>query len=339
MLLALGACSDPRPASTVDASMTVVDGGADAGELPFGACPPSPRGCELPPGDYLPVMMGPMQRVLVPANTRYLNDHTLVRDDGGRWHVFGITSTSGPGGAGFAGQRQFLHATAESLAGPWTEQPDVIVLRPEEPSRTSAPYIVRDQGLWQMFWYHNVPNGGRVAHAPDLFDWTRDPQVIPGGRDPFVMRLDDGRWALYTTSLTTEADGLHDSVAVFISRSLTDWSEASEGVALRNPEACHGNDCWGWYESPTIAEVGGAFYLFVTFTSSSPGDYERTWVFRSHDPTRFEPTPITELRAHAGELVRDRGRMFLTSGGWPSIVGEARRGLSMAAIAWVRMPR
>ncbi len=333
---ALG-CSSSESPPRVDAS---IDAFTDRGpDVPVAVatsrCPPAPRGCDLPPGRYLPVVLGAMQRVFVPADTRYLNDHTLVRGDDNLWHVYGITARASQG---IAGQRQFLHGTAPELMGPWTERPDILVLAPDEPSRTSAPHVVREAGEWLMFWYHNVQDGGRLARSRDLSTWTRDPRPVPGSRDQFAMRLDDGRWLLYTSWISQEADGIHDAVALYESTSATDWSGARLSLALRNPAVCRTNDCWGWYESPFVVELGGYFYLFVTFTSSAPSHYDRTWVYRSRDPRRFDPEPITELRAHAGEVVRDGDRMYLSSAGWPWIIGEERRGLMLAQLGWVPAP-
>ncbi len=54
--------------------------------------------------------------------------------------------------------------------------------------------------------------------------------------------------------------------------------------------------------------------------------YARTVVYFSHDPMSFTWDPITELPAHAAEVVTDeRGEQFITRGGWPAYVGESNR--------------
>ncbi|MEU2014129.1 glycosyl hydrolase family 32, partial [Nocardia sp. NPDC019302] len=47
----------------------------------------------------------------------YINDHTIIRDDAGRWHLFGITH---PEPADPFDETEFAHATADRLHGPWT---------------------------------------------------------------------------------------------------------------------------------------------------------------------------------------------------------------------------
>lgn len=102
-------------------------------------------------------------------------------------------------------------------------------------------------------------------------------------------------------------------------------------VALADPVAAFG---WGNLESPMVVRRGEEFYLFVTRTSAAPHDYARTMVFASTDPTRFAWEPVTELLAHAAEVIEDQGEWFVTSAGWTAQMGERWRGLSVAPLAW-----
>ena len=148
-----------------------------------------------------------------------------------------------------------------------------------------------------------------------------------------VLRLSDGRDLIYSTAILHEADGIHDAVAVFQGRGLAAWG--SQTVALRDARVCP-SACWGWYESPYVVEVGGYYYLFTTHTDSEAATYERTDVYRSADPLHFEEPPLTTLQAHGAELHVENQRMYLTRGGWTGYVSEARRGLSVVPLAWVR---
>jgi hypothetical protein len=106
-------------------------------------------------------------------------------------------------------------------------------------------------------------------------------------------------------------------------------------VVLEDPKP---NYAWGNLESPFVVPYRGRYYLFTTRTGPGPSDYNRTYVFRSRDPLRFSWAPVTELRGHASEVVTADGRMFVTSGGWTSAVGERNRGLLLAPLAWAPAP-
>ncbi|HEX5661535.1 MAG TPA: hypothetical protein VFX59_30305, partial [Polyangiales bacterium] len=60
-----------------------------------------------------------------------------------------------------------------------------------------------------------------------------------------------------------------------------------------------------------------------------------TNVFRSSDPTRFDWAPITDIRAHAAEVIfSSKTGFWISSAGWTSNVGEVNRGLSLAELRW-----
>lgn len=53
----------------------------------------------------------------------YINDHTIVRDHRGTWHLIGITHAEP---AQPFDELHLAHATAASLHGPWTKQPSAL---------------------------------------------------------------------------------------------------------------------------------------------------------------------------------------------------------------------
>lgn len=273
---------------------------------------------------WVPFVQGPFQRVYRPPGTRYLNDHTLVRGDDGRWHLYGITHES-EGDASL--ERSFLHASAASLFGPWTDEPDA--LQSQEPEGALwAPFVMPvSVGRWAMFYYGNTPDH-RVLRADslDLRAWRRTGASAPGGRDPFVLRAGDA-WLLY--SVGADEQRQVGQIIVSTSPDLLRWTEPV--VALEDPEPSFG---WGNLESPTVVRRGEEFYLFVTRTSESRHDYARTLVFASRDPRRFAWTPVTELTAHAAEVIEHGGECFVTSAGWTYQIGERWRGLSVAPLGW-----
>ena len=314
----------PDALDATDAADSATDSLADATNTPLDVTD-APHAC-------VPYLSGPYQRVYRPSGTRYLNDHTVVRDlqPIPQWHVIGITHDSL--GMPFA-ERSFLHAVAGSLHGTWTEQPDVLMtVAPEQ--FLWAPYVFdRDagHGQWTMFYWGGTPDD-RVQRADsvDLQSWTRVPMATaPGGRDPFVMRY-NGMWLLFSVSVHES----HGRIVVSQSTDLSHWSPPV--VAIEDPVASFG---WGNLESPFVVSQCGEYYLFLTRTSDLPIDYEQTMVFRSPDLTaRFAWTPIAEIRGHASEVLEDGGRWWLTSAGWTSSIGEARRGLSIAPMAWAAAP-
>ena len=166
---------------------------------------------------HIPYIAGDFYRTHIPSGTRYVNDHTLIREPRGRWHLYGITN----GSAGDPeSEHEFLHATANSLLGPWTEQPNVLVSDKNFGEQVLwAPCVIeREPGHFSMFYYadllqpENIALGLRQAESTDLSHWQRvgatsAPNArAPGGRDPFVLR-DGSRWLLYSVGVDEGSRG------------------------------------------------------------------------------------------------------------------------------------
>ena len=277
----------------------------------------------------VPFVAGTFSVVYVPSGGRYLNDHTLVLGPDGTWHVYGITDEST--GMPFA-ERQVLHAVAPGVMGPWTERSDVLVATGDE-SVIWAPFAFqREQGQWTMYYWAGTDEpmlpyrrGLRRCDSVDLVTWARRPERAVGGRDPFVLRV-GGRWLLYSVDVDQDSRG---RIVVSESDDLVQWTDPS--VVITDPVPSFG---WGNLESPFVVAYGGSYFLFLTRTGMSEVDYSRTLVFRSRDPLHFDWQPITDLRAHAAEIVHlPDDEWFVTSAGWTSAVGE-NRGLSIARLEW-----
>jgi beta-fructofuranosidase len=279
---------------------------------------------------WVPYIDGAFGRVFRPDGTRYVNDHTLLRDGAGRWHLFGITDDSqgDPGG-----EESFLHATASELGGPWVERGDVLDLPRGSTKVRWAPHVIEPEPMhWVMYFWGGTPDD-RVqrADSTDLFTWTLDPRSAPGGRDPFVLRVGQ-EWLLYSVGVSElVGEGGFGQIVVSRSTDLERWSEPT--VALQDPALSFG---WGSLESPTVVARDDGYYLFVTRTSDSPIDYGRTMVFHSTDPTRFAWDPVTEMLAHAAEVIEVDGQSYITAAGWTATLGERWRGLSIARLGWAR---
>ncbi len=288
---------------------------------------------------HVPYIAGDFYRTYVPSGSRYVNDHTLALGADGTWHLFGITNDS-PGDP--EAEHQFLHATAPTILGPWTEQADALVADTRMNEKVLwAPYVIeREPGHWTLLYYADLldddpTRGLRLAESTDLWHWQRvrataSPSARPpGGRDPFVLR-DADHWLLYSVGADATS---HGQILVAESRgdAFDTWS--TPRPVLTDPVAMAP---WrrGNLQSPFVVVYDKEFYLFVTRKSPSPIDYARTNVFCSDDPRTFDWQPIAELRAHAAEVVLDHGRYFITSAGWTKTIGEEHRGLSLAPLGW-----
>lgn len=272
---------------------------------------------------WVPFIAGEFVRAYAPPGTRYLNDHTVVRDDDGTFHVIGITHES----MGMPHRESaFLHASARRVEGPWRPLPDALLARaPEE--NLWAPHVVRrGPRAWTMYYYGNTPDHRVLrADSDDLATWRRHPASAPGGRDPFALR-DGGAWRMYSVGVGDDGRG---QIIVTTSPDLVAWSPLR--VAVEDPTPSLG---WGNLESPCVVARDGWYYLFLTQTSESIIDYVRTLVFASRDPVRFRWAPITVLFGHAAEVLRVDDRWYITSAGWTGYVGARWRGLSIAPLAW-----
>ncbi len=312
-MLALGACGGLPPPGMADGGMS--------GDAPTGVDAGAVEGAEVP------FLVGDRRRVFVPSRGRYLNDHALVRGGDDRWHLIGITHDS----AGSPQEeRSFLHATAPTLDGPWTELPDALMTQMPERVLWAPDIFAREPGRWTMLYWGSTPdNQIQRADSDDLVAWTRVMSPVPGGRDPHVARVGE-RWVVYSVGVRES----HGQIIATTSADLTSWSPLS--VVVEDPVPSFG---WGNLESPCLVRRGAWWYLFVTRTSAAPADYDRTVVLRSADPMRFEWRPVTEIAGHASEVVEEGGAQYLTSAGWTSQVGEPARGLSIARLEWAPSPR
>lgn len=271
-----------------------------------------------------PVLTGEYQLVYKPSSTRYLNDHTIIKGPDARWHVIGITDTSlgNP-----QAEKTFLHASATALEGPWTEEPDALTAAGDEVTIWAPHIVALGPAQFAMFYFPNNPRKLIYrADSTDLFTWKRSPLSVPGGRDPFVLKRKN-EWLMYSVGVSPEGRG---RIIVARSRDLETWTETETVIEDPVPSFT-----WGNLESPFVVQKGERFYLFLTRTSESPADYTRTVVFTSANPLRFDWSPLTDLHSHAGEVVDDGDKNYLSSGGWTANIGEAARGLSLAPLNWV----
>lgn len=251
----------------------------------------------------------------------YVNDHTLVRDTDGRWHVFGIWHAEP---AAPLDETFFLHASTSAGADladealEWQVHDPVLPARPETgETHVWAPHVIRHAGRWWMFYCGGTADHTRyrieLATSTDLFHWEHHPHgpLLEDGfdaRDPMVLRVGE-QWLMYCTR-TSQPDGGWHEVSVRESSDLVHWSEPT--VAYRSREQ---GTVGGPTESPfVVAGPDGWYVLFVCEST----EYDRTLAYASRDPRRFEDAGAIalDLDEHCAEIVTDGERTWITGGGW-----------------------
>lgn len=243
----------------------------------------------------------------------YINDHTIIRDGAGRWHLFGITH---PEPADPFDETIFAHATARSLHGPWMKRdPALFVDSDYGETHLWAPHVVSAHGVYWMFY----AGGGcdrtaaaiNLATSTDLFHWTRHPDgpLFCDGydaRDPMVLRIGN-HWIMYYCATSTPIGG-HHVVAYRTSVDLVHWGDRH--IAYTDPTV--GTEA-GNTESPFVLRHNDIWYLFI----GPRPDYVGTEVFRSDNPFQFRSRDrVGHVAAHAAEVVDDDGDLWVTAAGW-----------------------
>jgi hypothetical protein len=266
----------------------------------------------------------------------FFNDHTFIKDASGTWHLIGITDEEPliPPGV-VEDSDQFGHATAPSLAGPWTKRPFVLTTYNQGSSCTAttcyhethlwAPHIIFSSGVYYMFY----SGGGtdrkneeiNLATSTDLYNWTRSsggPLFKDGyeARDPMVIRYNN-QWIMYYTA--TEFPQQQSSKHIVAYRTSTDlvhWG--ARQIAFKDLD--EGTDAGGT-ESPFVVQRGTWFYLFLGPRPYDapyiPPDYPGTDVFASTNPLSFDIAQhVGHIANHAAEVIPDGTNLFVSHAGW-----------------------
>jgi beta-fructofuranosidase len=256
----------------------------------------------------------------------YINDHTFIRAEDGKWHLFGITHKE-PANA--QQEKFFAHATASDLMGPWTKHAPVMqVDEKADETVVWAPYVLRNDGVYWMFYCA----GGRehtkfhihLATSPDLWHWKRhpaNPMVVDGydARDPMAMRFKD-EWLLFYAA-TSKPEGGNHTVKVATSRDLSHWSNKKE--VFRDPEI---GTYGGPTESPFVVARNEKYYLFVCTNHG----YNETAVYESDTPLHWDAANLVgKFPAHAAEVIQTpEKKWFVSRAGW------GQGGVYLAELTW-----
>lgn len=184
----------------------------------------------------------------------------------------------------------------------------------EHPGGLQAPYVVRHDGLWHMFYgdWESIC----LATSKDGKNFRRasisgaGPQLFSEGegnktRDPMLLKVGD-TWHCYYCAMPGQG-----GIFVRRSKSLSDWSKS------KPQKVCAGGapgQKWWNAECPHVVHHEGYFYLFRTSNYKSK---PRTTVYRSRDPLDFgvddDTKIVAALPVAAPEIIFHRGKYHLAA--------------------------
>lgn len=262
----------------------------------------------------------------------YVNDHSLIKANDGKWYLFGITCMTDDGRPNM--ERYFTYGSTDSLDTPMTELGKVI----DEGLCAWAPAVIEHNGLYFMFY---GPNTTRMAVTHDPSHWMghqinlRGVPFMAVHRDHMVIPYQNG-WLMYASGVK---DG-YGCVSLLQSDDLVNWD--FKGYALTSSGDAPLTPPWGAFESPFVIKHGDLYYMFVTYTDSGIETYHNTYVFCSPDPTNFgdytksnhDETVIAELPVHAGEVVSENGKYYITTAGWNGYNVPFEGGVAIAELTF-----
>lgn len=261
------------------------------------------------------------------------NDHTFVKGENGKWHIFGITHPlveTSPLNVGIhEGEYASFHAVSSSSnfketlnEHHYSDLPKVLTPndRPGEPLSNHAPYIIVKDGLYHMIY---GPSPIRLAVSSDLLKWELKGELFSdpdGARDPNILLHNGTYYAVYCSV---------KSVRLTKSNDLINWSEPETILKTNKFDP----------ESPSLIYFNKSFYLFVCSWDGNwdevdiQGAYQyKTYVYLSPDLFDFgidDEKEITTLKSHAPEIFKDEdGQWYISSVEWPN------RGVSVDKLRW-----
>ena len=261
------------------------------------------------------------------------NDHTFVKSEDEKWHIFGITHPlvePDPLHAGIhEGEFASFHAVSsvtnfkESLKEDhYTDLSKVLTpkQRPGEIPANHAPYIFMKDGLFHMIY---GPSAIRLAVSSDLEKWDLKGTLFSdndGTRDPNLLYYNGVFHVVYCSK---------NSVRLRKSNDLIHWSDPLTILKTNKFDP----------ESPSLINFNNSFYLFVCSWNGIwdkkdiQGAYQhKTYVYHSLDMLNFgvdDENEITTLNSHAPEVFQDEdGQWYISSAEWP------HRGVSVDKLQW-----
>lgn len=258
----------------------------------------------------------------------YINDHCFIRDQNGKWHMFGITHEEP---AKPSDENNFAHATANSIIqAPWEKLSFALSIAPEAPwfeHQLWAPYVIFHAGKYFMYYCAGGECGTEyrinLTTSEDLINWTRNPEnpMVTDGwhaRDPFVFEMGN-KWIMYYTA-TRPADKGNHVVMAISSDDLIHWT--NKQVVFTHPDI---GTSGGPTESPFVVKHKGKYFLFVC--TNKP--YDNTAVYKSDSPFYWDTkNQVGSIPAHCAEVIQDSNKWYISRAGW------GRGGLYLAKLIW-----
>lgn len=276
--------------------------------------------------NWRPEIAGPWRTLFRPTIAgNYLNDHCVYQDPKGDWHLVGITSTKSP----MTGttEKWFAHGITPSLLEPMRELPALFKGWPDNKMKF-APHAI-----WEGDTLHLFAGPGAIRHFT-----SRDGSAFqfvgiavknsdPFLRDTMVLRLPNGTWVMYATSVYKRVD----SIVAWVSQDLYKWTLVGPVFSSVRPAPAFAPVPNSACESPFVIRRDDGYYLSTTLTTSNDQTYLNTMVFFSDDPLWFgryraakggDARLVTTLSAHAAELIEEKtadggSRWWITNAGWP----------------------
>lgn len=256
------------------------------------------------------------------------NDHCFIKDDRDIWHLFGITHPKTSINAIHEGEVMSFHAVSPQgtfkellKKKSWKDMPKVLTpdKRPNDLPDFYAPICLRKSGMYYLIWGPTAPL--RYATSNDLYNWNYKGILIntPDDRDPDVLFF-DGEYYLITCGKYC--------INIATSFDLINWTPHDPIIARSDSVD---------FESPKLIRYNGTFYLFACAWDKSKWDgksisgaYQHiTYVFQSDSIFKFNQPPITQINAHAPEILQDEsGDWYISSAEYP------KRGVSIAKLIW-----
>ncbi len=279
-----------------------------------------------------PYIAGEWKTLFKPTvNGNYVNDHTIVQDLDGKYHLFGITSFSGIPSQ----ERYFVHGVGEDLDSEFTEVGRSI----DKGTLAWSPCIARKNDEYYMFY---GPSPTTLAVSFDMYEWfgysvkMNNEPLMGAHRDHFVLKISENEYLMFVS-------GVHQkrgAISCFSSSDLINWE--FEGFALTSGANAPLSPAWGAFESPFVVKKDDTYYLFATYTDCSESNYNDTLVFASSNPKRFGEynggldgaIPIAKLSAHAPEILEKDGKYYITTCGWLSAPVPIKGAVAIAPLEW-----
>ena len=241
-------------------------------------------------------------------------DHGFVQDNEGVWHLWACMRGTKPGRILYKWEGRSLDQAdwadkgiAARADSTWGEKSS-----PEE--LLQAPYFFKNGDQYLCVYNSSEV---RLMFSEDGKNYERrrfhkgnnvltHPNDACRGRDPMILKDDDGTWYLYTTVSYSVGGHSIGEVIVRASKNLSEWKDYT--VVSRGGIGGNGSVS---SESPFVVKYKGLYYLFRASSISF-----LTYVYCSETPYNFgvdnDDKLIATLPLKAPELIEHEGQWYIS---------------------------